>query len=59
MASATLVSVAEYLSTSYQPDCEYIDGILRTENPDIAVSLAEIFAALNSKLGTVHSNTII
>jgi len=41
MASATLVSVAEYLSTSYQPDCEYIDGILRTENPDIAVSLAE------------------
>jgi len=46
MASATLVSVAEYLSTSYRPDCEYIDGILRTENPDIAVSLAEIFAAL-------------
>lgn len=32
MASATLVSVAEYLSTSYQPDCEYIDGVILERN---------------------------
>ena len=85
----TLVSVDQYLSTSYSPDREYVDrashvqdtineylacgvphvwlvdplrrrawvhtaagsheatdGVLRTENPEIAVSLAEILAAL-------------
>ena len=29
MASGTLVSVEEYLSTNYKPACDYIDGILR------------------------------
>ena len=29
MASTTLVSVEEYLKTSYEPNCEYIDGVLR------------------------------
>jgi len=28
MASATLLSVGEYLAGSYHPDCEYIDGLL-------------------------------
>jgi Uma2 family endonuclease len=28
MAAGTLVSVAEYLSTSYRPDREYIDGVV-------------------------------
>jgi len=28
MASVTAVSVDEYLKTSYEPNCEYIDGIL-------------------------------
>lgn len=32
MASATLIRVAEYLNTSYQPDREYIDGELRERN---------------------------
>ena len=29
MASATIVSLSEYLDTSYRPDREYIDGELR------------------------------
>ena len=32
MASTTLVSVAEYLSTSYSPDREYIDGVVLERN---------------------------
>ena len=30
--AATLVSVEEYLSTSYDPDCDYIDGVLEERN---------------------------
>ena len=26
MATRTLVSVEEYLATSYRPDCDYVDG---------------------------------
>jgi hypothetical protein len=26
MATTNLVSVTEYLSTSYRPDCDYVDG---------------------------------
>jgi Uma2 family endonuclease len=26
--SATLISVEEYLSSSYEPDCDYVDGVL-------------------------------
>jgi Uma2 family endonuclease len=33
MASApTLVSVEEYLRTSYSPDCDYVDGIVEERN---------------------------
>lgn len=32
MAAATLVSVSEYLETSYRPDCEYIDGEVLERN---------------------------
>jgi Uma2 family endonuclease len=32
MASATLIPVAEYLSTSYRPDREYIDGEVLERN---------------------------
>ncbi|MGC2108995.1 MAG: Uma2 family endonuclease [Candidatus Korobacteraceae bacterium] len=32
MASTTLISVHEYLSTSYRPDCDFIDGELRERN---------------------------
>jgi Uma2 family endonuclease len=32
MATGSLVSVEEYLSTSYRPDCEYIDGVILERN---------------------------
>ena len=32
MQSATLVSVEEYLSTSYRPDREYVDGVVQERN---------------------------
>jgi Uma2 family endonuclease len=32
MATGTLVSVEEYLRTSYRPDCEYIDGVIQERN---------------------------
>ncbi len=28
MSTATLVPVAEYLGTTYHPDCDYVDGVL-------------------------------
>lgn len=28
MAAAALVTVEEYLSTSYEPECEYVDGVV-------------------------------
>src|SRR5438477_4409935 len=32
MAVTALVSVEEYLSTDYSPDCDYIDGVLEDRN---------------------------
>lgn len=32
MATATTIPVSEYLSTSYRPDCDYIDGVLKERN---------------------------
>lgn len=32
MSAATLISVEEYLSTSYDPDMEYVDGVLVKTN---------------------------
>lgn len=32
MSTATLISVEEYLSTSYDPDMEYVDGVLVETN---------------------------
>ncbi len=32
MSTTSLVSVEEYLATSYRPDCDYIDGELRERN---------------------------
>ena len=32
MSTAALVSLEEYLSTSYDPDCEYVDGTLLERN---------------------------
>jgi Uma2 family endonuclease len=32
MATGALVSVEEYLSTSYRPDCDYVDGVVLERN---------------------------
>src|SRR6266571_4858079 len=32
MATGTLISEEEYLNTSYEPDCEYEDGVLIERN---------------------------
>jgi Uma2 family endonuclease len=32
MQAATLVSVSEYLSTTYRPDCDYVDGVIVERN---------------------------
>jgi hypothetical protein len=32
MASSTLIPVSEYLSNTYEPDCDYIDGELQERN---------------------------
>jgi Uma2 family endonuclease len=32
MSSATIISVQEYLSTTYRPDCDYVEGEVRERN---------------------------
>ena len=32
MATAVLIPVAEYLATTYRPDCDYVDGEVRERN---------------------------
>ena len=32
MAARTLISVEEYLATSYRPDCDYVDGVVVERN---------------------------
>jgi Uma2 family endonuclease len=32
MATSALVTVSEYLSTSYEPDCEFVDGEVQKRN---------------------------
>jgi hypothetical protein len=32
MKAATLISVEEYLRTSYRPDCDYVDGEVLERN---------------------------
>jgi hypothetical protein len=32
MATDSLISIREYLSTSYRPDCDYVNGIIEERN---------------------------
>ena len=32
MATGSIVSIHEYLSTSYRPDCDYVDGVILERN---------------------------
>jgi Uma2 family endonuclease len=57
MATGTLVSVEEYLNTSYHPDCDYIDGRIVERNvgerdhSELQAELIIYLSALRSKLG--------
>ncbi|HWE51192.1 MAG TPA: hypothetical protein VG273_15475 [Bryobacteraceae bacterium] len=56
----TLISVADYLKTSYRADCDYIDGEIRERNPGeydhsrmqmaIGVWLINRYKSLNRKV---------
>jgi hypothetical protein len=39
-ALPSLVSVEEYLHTDYEPDCDFVDGVLVERN---VVPLADVF----------------
>jgi len=44
MSTATLVSVDEYLRTTYEPDCDYVEGVLEERNVGtIDHSLTEVW----------------
>ena len=47
MRTAALVSLEEYLATSYHPDCDYVDGMLTERNvgqKDHSKLQGEVFA---------------
>ena len=45
MATATQVPLSEYLHTSYEPDCEWIDGEVRERVASRLYDMAEAKAA--------------
>ncbi len=59
MAISTLISVAEYLSTSYRPDCDYVDGELlernsgELEHARLQTAIAALVSAATSADGTL------
>lgn len=59
MATATFIPLQEYLSTVYEPDCDYIEGHLEERNlgerPHAAIQgiLSAIFRANRSAWGTL------
>ena len=32
MATTPLVAIEDYLATNYEPDCEYVDGVIEERN---------------------------
>jgi hypothetical protein len=55
MATSTLISLAEYLSTSYRPDCDFVDGEVRERN--VGESEHSILqAAITAWFGTISGN---
>jgi Uma2 family endonuclease len=57
MSAATLISVSEYLSTTYRPDCDYVDGEVVERNlgerdhSQIQTRLTVFFGTRESELG--------
>lgn len=58
MATATAVSIDEYLHTSYSPDCDFIDGDLQERNvgeldhSDVQFALAQWFKSHDAEWNT-------
>jgi Uma2 family endonuclease len=61
MASATQISLGEYLNTNYRPDCEYVDGEVRERNVGkweharIQILLGAWFVAHESRWNVISS----
>jgi Uma2 family endonuclease len=56
MGAVTLVSVEEYLSTSYDPDCDYVDGELEDRNvgeKDHSKAQGNLYLALRTRYRTL------
>jgi len=57
MAIATGVSLEEYLHTEYEPDCDYVDGVLEDRNAgkqrhgETQAAVAAFFLQLKRRLG--------
>jgi len=57
MGTAVLISVEEYLTTAYSPDCDYVDGVVLERNlgeqdhSNIQMELAVFLGGLRKKLG--------
>lgn len=52
MSTSSLVSVSEYLKTSYRPDCDYVDGVVLERNLgeyDHARLQGEVFAYFHAR----------
>jgi Uma2 family endonuclease len=52
MSTAALVSLQEYLATTYRPDCDYVDGVLEERNvgqKDHSKLQGEVFAWFRSR----------
>ena len=52
MAAGSLVSIHEYLSTSYRPDCDYVEGVVLERNLgeyDHARLQGEVFAYFHAR----------
>jgi Uma2 family endonuclease len=51
MATTALVPLSEYLSTSYRPDCDYVEGVLEERNVG-EISHSDAQSALNAYVRT-------
>ena len=52
MSAAALLSLQEYLATTYHPDCDYVDGVLVERNvgqKDHSKLQGEVFAWFRSR----------
>jgi len=61
MATNALIPIAEYLNTSYRPDCDYIDGEVQRnwgeeEHSDLQTHLIELLLAPENK-AHIRANT--